>query len=107
MDDIDELKEHVGGVEFQQAAREGNVRVIRRYISSKHFKRRLDKFKEGKGASNPLDELDSQGTAALHYASRYNNIEVMEILIDNGAGECCAESVVEVSVVEVSVQILG
>ena len=68
-----------------QAAREGNVKVIKRYISSVHFKRKLDKV--GKGGKNPIDTPDGEGFTAMHYAARYNNIDVMELLLEHGAGE--------------------
>ena len=67
-----------------QAAREGNLKVIKRYISSVHFKRKLEKV--AKGGKNPIDTPDSEGFTALHYAARYNNIDVMELLIEHGAG---------------------
>ncbi|KAL5265822.1 hypothetical protein ACHWQZ_G006498 [Mnemiopsis leidyi] len=83
LDDIHEIKDHAGGVDFQQAAREGNVKVIKRYITSVHFKRKLDKV--GKGGKNPIDTPDGEGFTAMHYAARYNNIDVMELLLQHGA----------------------
>ena len=50
-----------------------------------HFRRKIDKV--SKGGKNPIDTPDGEGFTALHYAARYNNIDVMELLIEHGAGE--------------------
>ena len=68
-----------------QAAREGSIKVIRKYLQSNHFRRKMDKV--NKGGKNPIDTLDGQGIAAMHYAARYNNVDVMELLLDHGGGE--------------------
>ncbi|XP_063676952.1 transient receptor potential cation channel subfamily A member 1-like [Bolinopsis microptera] len=83
LDDIHQIKDNAGGIDFQQAAREGNLKVIKRYISSVHFRRKIDKV--SKGGKNPIDTPDGEGFTALHYAARYNNVDVMELLIEHGA----------------------
>lgn len=34
-----------------------------------------------------VDECDEEGMAALHYAAMFNNFRIMELLVDNEAGE--------------------
>ncbi|KAG1661213.1 Transient receptor potential cation channel subfamily A member 1 [Nymphon striatum] len=57
---------------LHQAAREGDVESINHYLSLPNVKRKIN-------------ALDEEKLSPLHYASRYNNIEAIELLLANKA----------------------
>ena len=57
-----------------QAARDGKIDLVRR---------RLEQL--GKGHRR-IKQQDIYNTTALHYAVRYNHIQVVQLLLDYGAG---------------------
>ena len=59
--------------------------MIQRYLQSNHFRKKMEKV--SKGGKNPIDTLDGQGTAAMHYAARYNNLDIIELLLEHGGGK--------------------
>ena len=55
---------------LHQLARDGDTEAIRLWLP-KHM--------------HSINELDEKKLTPLHYAARYSNIEVMKILVENGA----------------------
>lgn len=39
------------------------------------------------GSAPTIDTLDEEGFAPLHYAARYDRAEIVQLLIDAGAGK--------------------
>ena len=63
-----------GFVFLFQAARDGKIDLV---------KRRLEQL--GKGHKK-ITQQDIYNTTALHYAVRYNHVEVVKVLLEYGAG---------------------
>ena len=55
-----------------QACRDGLIDVVRALL---------------KGSAPTIDTADEEGFAPLHYAARYDRSEIVELLIDAGAGK--------------------
>ena len=63
-----------GSKSLHQLARDGDIETIKAWFS---------------GSQNDptkfLNELDEKKLSPLHYAARHSNIEVMKVLVENGA----------------------
>ena len=58
---------------LHQLARDGEIEVLKSVLASDNE------------ISKHINDLDEKKLSPLHYAARYSNIEVMQILINNGA----------------------
>ena len=63
-----------GSKSLHQLARDGDSETIKEWFSSKQSE-----------AVRHINELDEKTLTPLHYAARYSNLEVMKILVENGA----------------------
>lgn len=62
-----------------QAARDGDVQVMQKILESITTKKK-----------RKVNELDENNLAPLHYAARYNHLEIAKLLVAHGAGKCAA-----------------
>lgn len=60
---------------FEKAARDGKCDLV---------ERRLEKL--GKGHKK-INKKDQENTTAIHYAVRYNHLDIAKLLVDYGAGK--------------------
>ena len=59
-----------------QAAKDGRIAEIGRWVSY---------LKEHPSKAH-INERDEEGYTALHYATKYNHLQIMKTLVDNKAG---------------------
>lgn len=57
---------------FFKACREGLIGLVRALI---------------KGDASAIYKIDEEGLAPIHHATRYDHVEIVELLIAGGAGE--------------------
>ncbi|XP_071505517.1 LOW QUALITY PROTEIN: transient receptor potential cation channel subfamily A member 1 homolog [Diadema antillarum] len=62
------------GVTLHQTARDGDVIVMKRLLSQ-----------IAKQRKKTVNALDENGVSPLHYAARYNHLEVIKLLVEHGA----------------------
>lgn len=56
-----------------QACRDGLIDIVRALLQ---------------GSAPTINTLDKEGLAPLHYAARYDRAEIVQLLIEGGAGTC-------------------
>ncbi|KAJ8026830.1 Transient receptor potential cation channel subfamily A member 1-like [Holothuria leucospilota] len=61
-------------ISLHQAARDGNVQAMVKLLNSITTRRK-----------RRVNELDDNNLAPLHYAARYNHLEIAKLLVENGA----------------------
>ncbi len=65
----------VGGKSLHQLAIDGDTEALSTWLTKSTINE----------ISRQISELDEKGLTPLHYAARHSNVEVMKLLVDNGA----------------------